>query len=87
MLTVLLKVILAILLVLVGSALVKDLMNYLFWLRHYKAQGISYTYIPFFGLNYFYITPLHKFFEKDLKALDKYKTMHVKKGDMIAKFR
>lgn len=82
-----LKILLAIFGMLIGSSLLKDLMNYLFWHRHYKSQGISYTYIPFFGLNYFYIVDLHRFFEKDISALDKYKLMHVRKGDMIAKFR
>ena len=82
-----LKVLLSIFGVLIGVSLLKDLMNYLFWLRYYKKQGIPYTYVPIFGLNYFYIVGLHKFFEKDMKSLEKYRLMHVKKGDMIAKFR
>ena len=71
----------------VGSMLFKDLMNYLFWLKNYKSQGVSYTYIPLLGMNYYFVVDLHRFFEKDIKLLDRFKLMYVKGNDMIAKFR
>lgn len=87
MITIIFKFLSALLFLGIGSMLLKDLMNYLFWLRHYKSQGVSYTYIPLLGINYFFVTPLHKFFDKDISLLEKFKLNYIKGSDMIAKFR
>lgn len=66
--------------------LVKDLRCYLFWRRHYKAQGISYEYVPLLGMIYYFLVKVQAKFE-DMTLLNKYKPGFITKNDMIAKFR
>ena len=71
---------------LIGQALIKDLVCYLFWLKNYKKQGIEYNFIPVLGLMYYFLADLHPLFE-NMKALEKYKIPIFKKSDVWVKFR
>ena len=63
MLQVLLKVFGLVLLVFLLVLLLRDAVCWVHWLLKYKSQGIPFEYVPFFGMNYYYSSWIHPYFE------------------------
>lgn len=86
MLKLLVKLVCYLLLTLLALGLLKDLYSYLFWRFKYRSQGIGYEYVPFVGLIYYFMVPLHPLFEsKDL--LKRFKLSYLTGPDSGVKLR